>query len=898
MRAALALALALAATAAVLLLRGSGSSDERAAAREALSSQPPAAPVAPATAPTPSRDDAAGIPAAGRVFDEAWQPVAGAVVETDEARTTTDADGRFALPAATRSAKVRARGFAAAHAYWPSAARPAEIQLFRGGSVAGTVRDAAGRPVPGAGVQSGGIEATADAEGRYALPDLPAGFLEAMEVRAPGRVWQNLARLPEAPVRAGATTEFDPVVATGVTVEGTAPPGAAVLLGRARTNADAQGRFRYEGVLPGRHWIRLDPGLMREIHVGASGLANLVLADPLRATLLVTGAGRAATLLIAGNTWLADPGPDGSLAFGEVLATPHASLQVGATSYPLALPANETTMFAIPPPDFVLAGVVEGPDGRALAGAEVWVGDEAAELCNVRPDRWNAATTDGAGRFRIEVRSSGRSFALVASHPDFTPGVLRRIEASSDGLVLRLGQGVTIEGTVSYDTGEPASRAWIMAHDEDPRFDFSSAHSYDQTLGDALDVAPPLESRVARSDEAGRFRIEGIVPGTYWIHGDEVEVGAGGATIHVTLVRAERAALSGIVVDLRGARVAGAVVVAGEASCWTDNAGRFRLDGLEALAHDVLVKPQQGGLRGGPFFPETTVRGVAVPSDDIVVRVGDGRTLRGRILDAAGAPIAGASVTVLPPPPEEQGVRIVNRPNTPCATTDADGWYEVRGLSDGPVELAAFRDGHLPVVFEAKGDLADEQRLQPGQSIDGVLLDASGAPAEGRSLRCKLERPASPAEVLPWRRNWDPYEPWLDTTTGRDGSFRITGLPSGEYEIELGEMAPVRVTSGSTGLKLRLLPLRTITGIVVDEHGRPVCRSGHQRLKISAHHASGQVGYISLAEDGSFRFDRVPEGRIRLHVIGWEDFESKQLNVEAGAQDVRVQLAPSPPRER
>lgn len=899
MRAVLALALALGATAGVLLLRGSGRSEERATSREALPSPLPADPPA---APASMPEDAAGIPATGRVFDGKWRPVAGAVAETDAARTTTGADGRFALPAGTRSAKVRAKGYATASAYWSSAVRPIEVQLARGGTLAGTVSDAAGRPVPGAGIQSGGVEAVADENGRYALSDLPIGFVDAIEVRAPGRAWQRLARLPDAPVRASTTTEFDPVVETGVTVQGTAPPGATVLLGRARTRADAQGRFRFDGVLPGRHWVRLDPGSSHEIHVGAKGLADIVLADPPRATLRVTGAGRKGTLLIAGNSWEATPGPDGSLLFEDVLATPHASLEVGETDYGLiALPASQTTVFAIPPPALVFEGVVEGPDGHVLGGAEVKISDEAAELRHGSLDRRRGATTDGSGRFRIEVRASARSFALVASHPDFTPAVLRRLDASSDALRLRLGLGVAIDGTVRHDTGEPASHAWIMAHDEDPRWGVWRSHGDDSIVGDVLDAAPPRESRGARSDEAGRFGIEGLVPGMYWVRGEALEVGAGGATIDVTLEkRAEGASIAGIVIDPRGARVAGAVVVAGEISCWTDHAGRFRLDGLEARAHDLVVEPQQSGIVGGEFFAETTVRGVLAPSDDVVVRVGDGRTLRGRILDADGAPLAGASVTLLPPPPpQEQGV--FNRPNTPYAITDADGWYEMRGLSDGPVELAAFRDGHLPIVFEAKGDLADERRLPRGESISGVLLDAEGAPAAGRTLRCSLKKPASPADVRPWRRNWDAYGPWFDTRTGDDGRFRITGLPAGEYEVELGaghDMAPVRMPSGTTGLKLKLLPLRTVAGVVVDEHGQPVCRSGLRRLKISTYHTSGQVGYIPLAEDGSFRFDRVPQGRIRLHVIGWDDFASKEMDVEAGAEDVRVQLAPSPYRER
>lgn len=888
MRAALVLGLALAAVAGLLLVTRGGSTERatnRTAAPEPAAAEAPPAPVAP--------PDLGDVPARGRVFDGEWTPVAGATVESDTARATTDADGAFAMPEGTRRAKVSAPGYVTVSVHWSTPARPLEVVLARGGTLAGTVRDASGRPVPGTLVRSGEVEATAGGDGRYALEGVAAGFLDAMRVRAPGRVWQSLARLPEVPVRAGQTTEFDPVVEAGVTVEGTAPPHAAVLLDKDPARADGGGRFRFDGVLPGRHWIRLDPGVVRTIDVGPDGLSGLVLEDAPRATLRVTGASDAVMLRIAGNEWRAEPGQDGCLVFENVLAAARASLIVGAaTDFAIALPPGETTVFEIPPPDLVFEGVVEAPDGSGLPGAEVVVLDEAAEFRRwMRPA---TAAAGGAGRFRIEVRSRARSFALVAKHPDFAPALLRRLDRSSDRLSLRLGHGLAIEGTVRYEDGEPASRAWLVADHENPLWGDSTGAD-DPIVGDLLDAGPPREHRVTRADEQGRFRIDGLSPGTYWIGAREVE--AGGPPLALVRTRHEDVSIAGIVVDPRGARVAEAIVSTGEASAGTDTAGRFRIDGLAAGPHDLAVTPPTHPFASGRFFEPATARGIVAPRDDVVIRVGDGRTLEGRILDADGAPLGGASVKVLPPPPpDEAGVR--SPPATPVATTDASGRYELRGLPPGPLEIAVFRGGHLPIVLEAKGDDAGTHRLRRGESIGGILLDAQGKPAPRLTLQLNLKEAANPADVAPWRRVWQQYGPWFDVQTVDDGRFAAAGLPAGEYEVVGNDMAPVRTPSGTSNLELRLLPLHTITGVVVDEHGRGVCRSGHERLKISAHHARGQVGYIPLAEDGSFRFDRVPQGRIRLHVIGWERFESKEVVVEAGAQDVRVQLSPRPHRDR
>jgi hypothetical protein len=889
-RAALVLFLAILATVVLLSLRDDGPEP-----RSSSSVVVPEPPAHPAVEETPVQPEPfVGSGAAGRVLDEEWRPIAGAVVECDGANATTNSDGRFTLPPATRRAKVRAEGYVTGGAYWRYPTEDVEVILVRGGALVGTVRDEEGAPVPGAGVRSGKVETTADDQGRYRLADLPTGFLAEMDARTPGRAWQALVPLPEAPVREGKATPFDPVARKGVHVAGTAPPGATVVLekDRARTTADAEGRFRFDGVVPGRYGIRLDPGVYRTIHVGSRGLDGIVLADPPRATLEVPDAGAPGTLVIGGTRRDTDPGPDGTLRFVDVLATSYARLTVGDfTVRKLALPAGKTTVFRIPPPDFVFAGVVEDPDGCGVAGAHVRALSEAAEFEAL--GLHDEAFTDANGRFRIEVRSSARSFALIVSHPACAPSVLRRLDASSDALRIRLAYGASIEGTVRYDTGEPVPRAFVSVLTRDPRW--SRLGSDDRILADVLDAAPYREWRGTRADARGRFRIEGLVPGTYWVGYDpSVKASTGGEPVHLVIERDTGSSIAGIVVDPRGARVPNAIVRAGECGARTDGAGRFRIEGLTEGAHDLVATPQELDFMGGPCFEATTLRGVEAGRDDVVVRVGDGRIVRGRIVDKHGVAVAGAEVVRLPPPPPEH-VRVGSRPHTPEARTDADGRYELRGLDEGPVELAVFRNGFLPVVFTVTGDDAGPRRLARGASISGVLLDADGVPAPRRMLRCSLENAANPADLAPWRRNWQMYGPRFDVRTGAEGRFRLTGLPAGEYEIECGRLlVPVRVTAGTDELELRLLAVLTITGVVVGPDGRPVCRSGGRRLMISAHHASGQVGYVPVADDGSFRFDRVPQGRVRLHVIGWDAFASTEMYVEAGAQDVRLQMKPNP----
>ncbi|NJN14747.1 MAG: carboxypeptidase regulatory-like domain-containing protein [Planctomycetes bacterium] len=348
--------------------------------------------------------------------------------------------------------------------------------------------------------------------------------------------------------------------------------------------------------------------------------------------------------------------------------------------------------------------------------------------------------------------------------------------------------------------------------------------------------------------------------------------------------------VEGILVDPRGGRIGGAKVLAGGIETRTDSAGRFRLEPLDPGPHGITFAPGAGQSWGVIFFAERIVEGVEAGRDDLVVRVEDGRAVRGRILDGSGLPLARAEV-VLVPAADERAM--------PEARSDPDGFYRLVGLPEGPLRLAAFHEGHLPALFDVKGEEAPVQRLRAGESIAGRLLDAEGQPAGMRSLHLTLRSASRMDDILPWRFKGEEYGPWFECTTAPDGSFRFSGLPAGEYKLEQRagkDLVPIDVTTGTHDLRLRLLTLHTISGTVYDEKGAPVFRSGGRRLKISAYHASGQIGYIFLREDGGFRFDKVPEGRIVLGVIGWDDFKTAKLEVLAGAQDVRIQLESSPYR--
>ncbi|HXO22148.1 MAG TPA: carboxypeptidase-like regulatory domain-containing protein, partial [Thermoanaerobaculia bacterium] len=130
----------------------------------------------------------------GRVVAPAGRPVAGAGVEIIEEgtesdlQTTTDAAGRFILSplrAGTFGVRAQARGYQQAERHGlavetGSGPPSLELELTAGAVLAGTVRDAAGKPVAGAVVKLlGGAsyspDAIADAQGRYRLDGIEPG---------------------------------------------------------------------------------------------------------------------------------------------------------------------------------------------------------------------------------------------------------------------------------------------------------------------------------------------------------------------------------------------------------------------------------------------------------------------------------------------------------------------------------------------------------------------------------------------------------------------------------------------------------------------------------------------------------------------------------------------------
>ncbi|QDV05077.1 RNA polymerase sigma factor [Planctomycetes bacterium Poly30] len=257
-----------------------------------------------------------------------------------------------------------------------------------------------------------------------------------------------------------------------------------------------------------------------------------------------------------------------------------------------------------------------------------------------------------------------------------------------------------------------------------------------------------LEGARDVTDAEGRFELH-VVPHTAWVkatadgfqHSDVAVVSADVRTKRDVLLTMRRggASLSGTVLAPDGAAVAGIHVRADETEryrdehrrdynlstmgCTTDSAGRYRFDGL-------LPVPLRVSVRSGPFgsFERTVdIEQDAVETLDISLPAA--LELFGKVTDASGEPVAGATVSVY-----------TGRPGVmQSMETDAAGDYRFESAPSGARE---FRVGHLEagsvrvtptlpasgahrVDFTLPGTVGDTR-----QALRGQVLDAAGVPLE------------------------------------------------------------------------------------------------------------------------------------------------------------------------
>ena len=235
--------------------------------------------------------------------------------------------------------------------------------------------------------------------------------------------------------------------------------------------------------------------------------------------------------------------------------------------------------------------------------------------------------------------------------------------------------------------------------------------------------------------------------------------------------------ITGVVVDPEGQPIEGAQIVArrddaaafalaGQASASSGADGSYSIEGLEPGAYRLTAVAS--GYSPTELYP-VTVGGDRSQRADLELQ--RGKPIRGQLLDPAGQPVSGALV-MFSLTGKQMGA------GTP-GESDINGWLEVMGPADGPVDVTVLSQAWAPkrLVGAVPGDEPMVITMSAGGSIRIQAVDPDGSPLAGLTVA-----PVSTDDTmagLAWFTG-----PAGVAVTDVQGSAEFLRLAPGQYRIE------------------------------------------------------------------------------------------------------------------
>ncbi len=387
-------------------------------------------------------------------------------------------------------------------------------------------------------------------------------------------------------------------------------------------------------------------------------------------------------------------------------------------------------------PGFVIQGKAFDPGGAPLAGARCRLqrSSPAGPLASTSLEELEVLT-DTTGALRFDTLEDS-PYTLLVSHDDFASYVGRNLLPSKENAVeARLSIGAAIQGHVIDEvTGDPLAGAIISTPDPGSvnRTAVSNAGGEYELRG----VTSPKSSRVSVS-----VKREGYEPKV----GQTATAVAGSKTSGVDFLLRRNGSISGVVLDHLDRPVPDVVILARRAIRSTggvatiadmqrsDAKGTFFLEEATPGEGTILEGSHPSFVNGlsEPFAvePDTLVKG-------IVLRMKVGGDLTGRVVDADGTPIAGATIGA------RGDLMSVTDPQLLPSNTvsDENGEFRLRRLTPGDAAILATAPGFLGTqmtgleVFEAQTTANVVVTLTTGAKVSGFVRDTSGAPIKGAKV--------------------------------------------------------------------------------------------------------------------------------------------------------------------
>lgn len=507
-----------------------------------------------------------------------------------------------------------------------------------------------------------------------------------------------------------------------------------------------------------------------------------------------------------------------------------------------------------------------GDDKRPAANVTVTVGRLAADN---RVDGLRQRT-DANGTARFPSVPPGRA-AITCDRGVEPHHRVDVVAGETTTLDYELPIGLHLTGIVVGAAEAPVAGAWIEV--------LPTPAGYADA--EVLAVSGPDGRFVVRSAPSSLLvgaRAEGHSPSPL-----EYVTGKDGNAAEVRLVLGQAAGgVDGIVVDEQARPVAGAVVRIGvvprlatapignrapplTALVRSDAEGRFRAIGVPPGAQPVVARasefaPWQGTIEVGAHLTARL---------RIDLRVGG--AIRGRVVDAAGAPVAKAQVEV------GQWGELAHY----VTTSTEDGSFALSGLPLGDVVLMAKHGQHgraqQSVPTGSGTTTACELRLSRGHELRGRIVDEAGAPIVGAHLSGLV-----PMDGAIWSS---------EARSDGDGRFALPNCPEGKLMaiqvMAVGfDMLARNGIDPTVPLELVLRRSQAMTvrirGVVVSPEGQPLPNAMVMANGVAP---PSKNRMLPTGADGRFELGPMVPGRWTLTVRakGYPNYRGEPVELVADA---------------
>lgn len=508
-------------------------------------------------------------------------------------------------------------------------------------------------------------------------------------------------------------------------------------------------------------------------------------------------------------------------------------------------------------PGNILQGFVKGPSDEAVVGARiratpVGLAVKPGEEVRIRFDD-GSVLSDEQGYFLFNNLPQTKHMLLV-SHDDYQSQQRKDVLPSEGEVIIRMVAGSRMRGSiVDAASKQPIPGASVSVADlANIRKEGVSDDQGQYVVGGLGSTRKPVQVFV-KAEGFGRAKRQVTLK-----EGQEVEEDFELEPTGIVLGRvvgADRTPLMGADVEIRRAQESsGTDQVIGHGT--SDREGKFEIENVEPGPNArVRVKLAAFLETFSEPFPLEPGQSAQVP--DLVLQLGG--SVEGRVVAATGEGLAGCWITAL-----RDGSTDINRLSAGNATTNADGYFALRGLAGGKYELEVKAAGLLDkkqAGVEIREGLANtglQIVMEPGGTVGGLVLDAQRQPVSGAEVTIK-----DFSEGLQEHR----------AVSDAEGRFRLSTVVSHDvvevsvHHDDFGAYSNPKVPVGTENLEVLLKQLGVIRGVVIDPQSQPVSSFTVQAEAAESSDKTKRLGPKTYnPTDGGFEYRGVTDGVFTVSV--------------------------------